>query len=187
MKKKQSEKYKYCGVREICLDTVGHGVLRVPSWVDESSEKPLENKGKSSATSRSAAATTDPYLPGHSPGTDPVCLDTDPDSPEFFPRFPDESDADNEFFWSQLSDEDREYLTSPRNYPPACAWCGGRTRHSPPCDELRLSWQPKMPVGKHRGKPLSDVPLSYLQWLRCSSIDSELKESVLLEIERREP
>ena len=105
----------------------------------------------------------------------------DPADCEPFPRFPDESDADNEFCWSQLPDWDREYLTSPRDYPAPCPWCSGRLHHSPQCDELRAGWEVSIPFGKWKGKPLSQVPSDYLEWLlgNTDSIDAELRDAIL--------
>ncbi|TWU27569.1 putative quorum-sensing-regulated virulence factor [Bythopirellula polymerisocia] len=99
---------------------------------------------------------------------------------ESFPRFPDESDVDNEFHWSQITDEDREYLCGPREYPPPCPSCGGRLHHHPLCEELRASWEPKMPFGKHKGKPLSQVPHDYLEWLlaKNKTVDTELRSAI---------
>ncbi|TWU27543.1 putative quorum-sensing-regulated virulence factor [Bythopirellula polymerisocia] len=104
----------------------------------------------------------------------------DPAKLESFPRFPEEYDADNEFYWSQLSDHDREYLQWHREYPPPCAWCGGRTRHSPLCDELRALWQLSLPFGKFKGMAVSAVPMDYLIWLteNSDSLDCELRDAI---------
>ena len=104
---------------------------------------------------------------------------------EITPMFPDESDAANEFYWANISDSDHDYLTGPRNYSAPCPWCGGRYRHSRLCDELRASWEPVLPFGMHKGKPLSDVPRDYLEWLAsCSAgISDELCESIKIRLQ----
>lgn len=81
--------------------------------------------------------------------------------------------------WKDLPARDYEYLTGPRNYPTPCPWCGGRLRHSLLCDELRQSWELTMPFGKHKGKPLSEVPIDYLSWLHeRGGLDAELQAAI---------
>ena len=77
--------------------------------------------------------------------------------------------------WSLIGEEDREYLTSPRNWPELCPWCGGRLRHNPAC--VHWTWQPRLNFGKHKGKLLPDVPAGYLTWLlaNASSLNSAVK------------
>ena len=103
---------------------------------------------------------------------------------EITQMFPDESDAANEFYWANISDSDREYLTGPRKFPAPCPWCGGIYRHNSSCDELRASWELILPFGMHKGKPLSEVPHDYLEWLAsCSAgISAELCESIKLQL-----
>jgi hypothetical protein len=86
----------------------------------------------------------------------------------------------NEFYWQNISDEDRAHLLGPRNWPKPCAWCGGRVAHSPACKELRKGWELKMPFGKHKGVALSDVPSHYLQRLVWFNVkmSNELREAV---------
>ena len=104
---------------------------------------------------------------------------------EITPMFPDESDAANEFYWVNLSDTDRDYLTGPRKFPAPCPWCGGACHHNRLCDELRTSWEPTLPFGKHKGKPLSAIPREYLEWLAsCSAgISDELCDSIKLQLQ----
>ncbi len=110
---------------------------------------------------------------------------SDPAKFKLTPMFPDESDAANEFYWVNISDADREYLTGPRKFPAPCPWCGGRYRHNSSCNELRASWELTLPFGKHKGKPLSAVPHEYLEWLAsCSAgISDELCESIKLQLQ----
>jgi uncharacterized protein (DUF3820 family) len=92
----------------------------------------------------------------------------------------DDLDA-NEFYWSQISESDRDYLIGPRKHVGPCAWCGGRLIHHPLCEELQRSWEPTIPFGKHAGKRVSAVPHDYLAWLvRQTSINRELREAVQL-------
>lgn len=85
----------------------------------------------------------------------------------------------SEFYWSQISKADHSYLLGPRDYPPACAWCGGRMVHNPLCDELRQSWEPIVLFGKHLGRRVSEVPGDYLSWLVCHArIKGELREAI---------
>jgi hypothetical protein len=116
-------------------------------------------------------------------------VDADSDYPDVF--FPDdsESDAINELHWATLSDSDHEYLTGPRDLPSPCPWCRGRYLHHHLCDELRASWEPTMPFGKHRGKPLSAIPRSYLVWLSSCDIEfsPELRDSIKLYLPEDRP
>lgn len=96
---------------------------------------------------------------------------------------PPESDtlsAYSEHCWEGISSEARDHLLGPRERPAPCPWCGGRTRHGALCVELRASWEPTLPFGKHRGKRLSDVPTDYLRWLlrNSHSLDSELRTAI---------
>ena len=111
--------------------------------------------------------------------------DDDWDSPSASCADGDESDAANEFHWANLSDCDRDYLTGPRVYPSPCPWCGGRYRHNRLCDALRASWEPSLPFGMYKGKPLSAVPREYLEWLvSCSAgISGELRNSIKLRLQ----
>jgi uncharacterized protein (DUF3820 family) len=42
-----------------------------------------------------------------------------------------------------------------------------------------------LPFGKHKGKPLPEVPPEYLAWVvtECETIDTELRQSILRHIE----
>jgi hypothetical protein len=78
-----------------------------------------------------------------------------------------------------INDEDREYLLGPRSWPGPCPWCSGRLRHNPLCDELRESWQPKLPWGKHKGLTPSQVPdKRYLRWFYRHCYDQNLKSAI---------
>lgn len=73
------------------------------------------------------------------------------------------------------------------NDPLSCCWCGGRLVHNPMCDDLRRSWEPTLPFGKHKNKPLSVVPVDYLQWLANSDrISAELQCAIQLHLEQKE-
>jgi hypothetical protein len=88
--------------------------------------------------------------------------------------------------WSQVSVPDYRDLTTKRNYPPPCRWCGGRLVHNRLCDWLCQSWQPTLPFGKHKGKRLSDVPIDYLQWLAQKlDIEPNLRETIQCHIQQR--
>ena len=98
--------------------------------------------------------------------------------PDTLSRCEPPSDAGWEWYWDNLHDADREYLTTPRDYPTPCPWCGGRLIHTEACRELRASWWPVMPFGRHKGTPLPLVPRRYLQWLvRRKNIDNGLREA----------
>ena len=43
----------------------------------------------------------------------------------------------------------------------------------------------RWPVGKHKGKKMSDLPLSYLQWAYLADFDKYLKTLIEKELERR--
>lgn len=99
----------------------------------------------------------------------------------------DDPDLANDWNWSAINDTDLAYLTGPRDYPPPCAWCGGRIVHNPLCDELRASWEVVMPHGKHRGQKLSTLSADYLLWLlgRSRVLPAELSDVVAAELKRR--
>lgn len=44
---------------------------------------------------------------------------------------------------------------------------------------------PTMPLGKHKGRPLKEIPLQYLQWIANKDFDQDLLYSVRLELKRR--
>ncbi len=103
--------------------------------------------------------------------------------PEF--ESPAVADGDNEFFWANISPRDFAYLTAPLAIIPACPWCGGRTKHTTICDELRTSFEPVVPWGKHKGKSLSQVPVDYLEWLVWrEGITSELRDAINVKLGR---
>jgi len=84
-------------------------------------------------------------------------------------------------WWSMIPAADLAYLTAPRRWPSPCAWCGGRTVHAKPCQELRGSWAARMPFGKHKGRRVSETPADYLQWLVRNNVrpnDAETREAV---------
>jgi uncharacterized protein (DUF3820 family) len=96
------------------------------------------------------------------------------------------SDVDdiNEYYWSQITEEDRDYLTGPRVYPSRCAWCYGRLAHSTQCWELRKSWGFEMPFGKHAGKPITEVPHDYLRWLLSrGELARDLQAAIEMELD----
>jgi hypothetical protein len=78
---------------------------------------------------------------------------------------------------ADIFDEDREYMYGPRRRPRPCSWCGGRLQHNPLCCEL--TWEPKLRFGKHKGKPISQVPATYLRWLvENVSLRGKLKSKI---------
>lgn len=81
------------------------------------------------------------------------------------PHWPSVTPEANEVYWTLVDEADREYLLAPRDWPDACAWCGGRMNHSTTCDSLRNSWAPILPFGKHRGRRVDEVPADYLAWV----------------------
>lgn len=42
-----------------------------------------------------------------------------------------------------------------------------------------------MPLGKHKGRPMRDIPLSYLQWAANKDFDEDLLYTIRMEIRRR--
>lgn len=44
---------------------------------------------------------------------------------------------------------------------------------------------PIMPLGKHKGRPLKEVPLQYLQWMANKDFDQDLLFSIRSELKRR--
>ncbi len=43
----------------------------------------------------------------------------------------------------------------------------------------------KMPLGKHKGRPFSEIPLEYLQWARHQNFDLDLSTSINQELKKR--
>lgn len=52
-----------------------------------------------------------------------------------------------------------------------------------------MSYRNVMPWGKHKGRPLADVPGSYLFWVleECESVDASLQRNIREELARRLP
>jgi hypothetical protein len=91
----------------------------------------------------------------------------------------DEIEADESInWWERISDQDRQYLLGPHNFPESCPWCGGRSRHNPLC--VVPTWEPVLPFGKHKGKRPSETPLVYLRWLlaNATSLSSDLRTAI---------
>lgn len=65
----------------------------------------------------------------------------------------------NEWYWQNIEAVDLACLIGPRHYPDPCAWCGGRLRHSKPCQDLRAEWQPTIPFGRYKGQRVCDADL----------------------------
>ena len=42
-----------------------------------------------------------------------------------------------------------------------------------------------MPLGKHKGRPLKEVPIEYLKWAAGKNFDQDLSYSIKSEIKRR--
>lgn len=90
--------------------------------------------------------------------------------------------------WQQMPERDYAYLMRPRGNAPPCAWCGGRLVHSRACNELVKSWDLIMPYGKHKGRPLSEVPLDYLEWLLVRpGLDAQLAASIRKRVRSGKP
>ena len=108
-------------------------------------------------------------------------------------------DEANEWYWAHICDEDREHLLGPslgdrptqgelarrlewvrRRHSEPCSWCGGRLRHNPMC--CARTWEPTMPFGAHKGKPLPEVPSDYLKWLLETATD--LNDGLRAAVER---
>jgi len=87
--------------------------------------------------------------------------------------------------WDHISPEQRAYVSSPNVHKAPCPWCGGRNTHSAMCNELTAGWVVTMPWGKHKGKPLSEVPQDYLDWLTDRELTEEFKQDVRRELDRR--
>lgn len=69
---------------------------------------------------------------------------------------------DDDFYWHQLSAAQYGYIKSPVNFE-RCTFCKRGTSHKMhpvPCAAVVF-----MPFGKHKGKPLTDVPDSYKLFL----------------------
>jgi hypothetical protein len=73
------------------------------------------------------------------------------------------TEADNEFYWSQISRADFEYLTVRRHYPDPCFGCGGRLNHSQACEAMILAT--RIPFGRHKNENVGKAPLDQLRWL----------------------
>ena len=82
--------------------------------------------------------------------------------------------------WPEIDLADYRYLAEPATLAGAVClvrWTGSPLGES--CDELRRSWTPEMPFGKHKGKRLYDVPRRYLRWLlREADLQSDLRRAI---------
>lgn len=77
----------------------------------------------------------------------------------------------DEDYWHVLHESDRRHLTGPRGWPAApCAWCGRWLGHADGC---LAAEPPRVPFGKHRGRPVDQVPETYVLWLRESGAGGE--------------
>lgn len=138
-----------------------------PSWLDSPAETPVI-----------AAETTENAE--SEPLSGEVCDPSELDAPDVSTLDP---FAPDDFEWGQLIDRDHAYLTAPRPTPDPCPWCRRRLGHSPACIDLRLSWEIEMPFGKHKGRPLSQVPRDYLAWmLGKDGLTTELMEAIRLQL-----
>ena len=141
-----------------------HGPEWGPSWLDSPADAPILT-----------AETPENLKPEPFPWE--VCDPSELDAPDVSAFDPDD------FEWEQLSDHDHAYLTAPRPTLDPCPWCRRRLNHSPACIDLRLSWEVEMPFGKHKGRPLSQVPRDYLTWmLGKDGITTELREAIRLQL-----
>ena len=89
--------------------------------------------------------------------------------------------------WPSISDEDLTHIFGPvedrhewnaKRYPGQCLFCSGRNTHSKPCIDLRRSWEPTLPWGKHKGKRVSEAPEDYLKWLAKRDLPANLRVAV---------
>ncbi len=96
--------------------------------------------------------------------------------------------AEQEWMWTQMREDAAYYAQAPRNYPEPCPWCGVRLiDHTNACKELRKSWAPEMPWGKHKGQRLDTIPTDYLTHTlkRFTAISGELRQAIEHELSTR--
>ncbi len=67
-----------------------------------------------------------------------------------------------------LDDDACKELSSPREFPVPCPWCGGRSLHNPDCIDLCDDWN-ELPFGKHKGENVRFLETPYLIWLLSDS------------------
>jgi uncharacterized protein (DUF3820 family) len=135
-----------------------------PSWLDSPADAP--------AITAETPENTEPE-----PLSWETCDPSELDAPDVSAFAPDD------FEWGQLIDRDLAYLAAPRPILDPCPWCRRRLGHSPACIDLRLSWEIEMPFGKHKGRPLSQVPRDYLAWmLGKDGLTTELREAIRLQL-----
>jgi hypothetical protein len=60
--------------------------------------------------------------------------------------------------------QSEELSYAPKSRFDGCPWCGLRLGHTDLCLEFN-NWEPIVPWGRFKGRPLCDVPLDYLRWL----------------------
>jgi hypothetical protein len=142
-----------------------------PAWLYDATAKSPQHK-EPSALTVDLAATTEPsdasLIPCQADGGGNNQL-----------AAPAEFTAYSESCWSEVFPDVYRFLTGPRSYPSPCPWCGGRLVHNHLCDDLRASLLPKMPFGKHKGKPLNAVPVDYLKWIASTDrFGAELREAI---------
>ena len=86
----------------------------------------------------------------------------------------------NETAWCSMADEDVDYAINPRPPMQQCPWCRRWLGHSQACIDLRRSWIPEWPFGKHKGLKINKLPRDYLQWAWDADDirDADVKEFV---------
>ena len=92
----------------------------------------------------------------------------------------DVSEDENDWYFAQMQDDDRQHATGPRPPTVPCVWCSGLVTHGELCRAMRESWLPVLKFGKHKGKRLDRVPRDYLLWCWNRKIfrDADLRKDV---------
>lgn len=138
-----------------------------PAWLHSPPSEPKQQLDDGQASQSGTETETRQIECDVADSVDPTDPTTDCDEDE------------NEFCWASITDADSQYLLAPRQAPEPCPWCGGRLTHHWVCRELQASWLKTMPFGEHKGKPIADVPRSYLQWVLDQSAGSpELRDQI---------
>ena len=97
-----------------------------------------------------------------------------------------------EYYFANMMEADRRYVNPslygipPTGYPPPCVWCGARLSHNPHCNDMRSTWEVRVPFGPYKGRKLSEVSSAALRRIMVHARGDEFRAAVQEELWRRQ-